>query len=75
MSPHLLCQTDHFHRMTGTDMLDIDLCTGSQSDHTVSCYQGVLCQRRRTVNSQLVRHLTMVDAVLLDKSLIFLMEA
>ena len=72
---HFLCQTYHFYRMTGTDMLDIDPCAGSQCDHTVSCYQGVLCQRRRTVNSQLVRHLTMVDAVLLDKSLIFLMEA
>ena len=56
-------------------MLDIYRCSGMKGDHAVSGRQGILCQSRGTVDSKLVRYLSMVDAIVLDKMRIFLVEA
>ena len=75
LGPKLLSQTDHFHGMTGTDMLDVHGGPGIQGNHTVPGNQGVLCQRRGTIDSQLVRYLSMVDSIFLNKCLVLLMKA
>ena len=55
-------------------MLDIYRRSGMKSDHAISGRQGILCHSRRTVDAKLVGYFSMVDAIILNKMRIFLME-
>jgi len=55
-------------------MLDHNICAGAKCKHTVSCNEGFLGDRRRTVKSKLFGNRSVVDPVVFDERWIFLVE-
>ena len=66
--------THQFHGSSGTDMLDPDICTGFQGEHTVTGDKGFLSNRRRTVDPKKIRSSSVVDSIYFNERRVLLMK-
>ena len=71
---HSFKGTYQFNGLSGADMLDYDLCTGTKRQQTISGNKRFFSNRRRSVDAQRIRYRSVVDSVCFNKCRIFFMK-
>lgn len=73
LPPVFVC-TDQINRYTGTDMLDYNICTGTERQKTVSCHQCFFGNGWRTVDAECIGYFAMIDPIVADKIWVFFVK-